>query len=155
MQYHIIKSLAAIVLGPLLHLPAVAQTTVVATGGTVENSRYSISYSVGQIAAGVDKTETLRLNEGVQQPLTVEDVSINETDSPTPIAVYPNPTTMSVTLRREGDANSAKVRIYCLDGRLLHTTQWDGTSLSIDLNAFAAGVYMLQVDNKTYKITRQ
>ena len=59
MQYHIIKSLAAIVLGPLLHLPAVAQTTVVATGGTVENSRYSISYSVGQIAAGVDKTETL------------------------------------------------------------------------------------------------
>lgn len=155
MKHHIIKSLAALVLGPLLHLPAVAQTTVAATGGTVENSRYSISYSVGQVAVGSDITETLRLNEGVQQPLTVEDVSINKTDNPTPIAIYPNPTTMSVTLRREGDANSAEVRIYCLDGRLLHTTQWDGTSLSIDLNAFAAGVYMLQVDNKTYKITKQ
>lgn len=155
MQHHIIKSLAVIALGLLLHLPAVAQTTVVATGGTVENSRYSISYSVGQVTVGSDITETLRLNEGVQQPLTVEDVSINETDSPTPIAVYPNPTTMSVTLRREGDANSAEVRIYSLDGRLLHTTQWDGTSLSIDLNSFAAGVYMLHVNNKTYKITKQ
>jgi hypothetical protein len=62
---------------------------------------------------------------------------------------------MSVTLRREDDANSAEVRIYSLDGRLLHTTQWDGLSLSIDLNAFAAGVYMLHVNNKTYKITKQ
>ena len=155
MQRHIIKSLAAIVLGSLLHLPAVAQTTVAATGGTVENSRYSISYSVGQVTVGSDITETLRLNEGVQQPLTVEDVSINITDNPTHIAIYPNPTTMSVTLRREGDANSAEVRIYSLDGRLLHTTQWDGTSLSIDLNSFAAGVYMLHVNNKTYKITKQ
>jgi hypothetical protein len=88
---------------------------VVATGGTVENSRYSISYSVGQVTVGSDITETLRLNEGVQQPLTVEDVSINITDNPTHIAIYPNPTTMSVTLRREGDANSAEVRIYSLD----------------------------------------
>ena len=155
MKHHIIKSLAAIVLGPLLHLPAVAQTTVAATGGTVENSRYSISYSVGQVTVGSDITETLRLNEGVQQPLTVEDVSINITDNPTHIAIYPNPTTMSVTLRREGDANSAEVRIYSLDGRLLYTTQWDGLSLSIDLNSFAAGVYMLHVNNKTYKITKQ
>ena len=155
MQHHIIKSLAAIVLGPLLHLSAVAQTTVVATGGSVENSRYSTSYSVGQIATGGDGTERLRLNEGVQQPLTVEDVSINITDNPTHIAIYPNPTTMSVTLRREGDANSAEVRIYSLDGRLLYTTQWDGLSLSINLNSFAAGVYMLHLNNKTYKITKQ
>lgn len=155
MQHNIIKFLSVIALGSLLHLPAVAQTTVVATGGTVENSRYSISYSVGQVAVGSDITETLRLNEGVQQPLTVKDVSINKTDNPTHIAIYPNPMTMSVTLRREGDANSAEVRIYSLDGRLLHTTQWDGLSLSIDLNAFAAGVYMLHVNNKTYKITKQ
>ena len=155
MKQHIIKSLAAIVLGPLLHLSVVAQTTVVATGGTVENSRYSISYSVGQVTVGSDITETLRLNEGVQQPLTVEDVSINKTDNPTHIAIYPNPTTMSVTLRREGDANSTEVRIYSLDGRLLHTTQWDSLSLSINLNSFAAGVYMLHVNNKTYKITKQ
>ena len=154
MQHHIIKSLTVIALGAI-PLAVGAQTAVVSTGGTAVNAQRSISYSVGQIATGGDGTERLRLNEGVQQPLTVEDVSINETDSPTPIAVYPNPTTMSVTLRREGDANSTEVRIYSLDGRLLYTTQWDGISLSIDLNAFAAGVYMLQVDNKTYKIIKQ
>ena len=154
MQHHIIKSLTVIALGAI-PLAVGAQTAVVSTGGTAVNAQRSISYSVGQIATGGDGTERLRLNEGVQQPLTVEDVSINETDSPTPIVVYPNPTTMSVTLRREGDANSTEVRIYSLDGRLLYTTQWDGISLSIDLNAFAAGVYMLQVDNKTYKIIKQ
>ena len=154
MRHHIIKSLTVIALGAI-PLAVGAQTAVVSTGGTAVNAQRSISYSVGQIATGGDGTERLRLNEGVQQPLTVEDVSINETDSPTPIVVYPNPTTMSVTLRREGDANSTKVRIYSLDGRLLYTTQWDGTSLSIDLNSFAAGVYMLHVNNKTYKINKQ
>ena len=154
MQHHIIKSLTVIALGAI-PLAVGAQTAVVSTGGTAVNAQHSISYSVGQIATGGDGTERLRLNEGVQQPLTVEDVSINETDSPTPIVVYPNPTTMSVTLRREGDANSTEVRIYSLDGRLLYTTQWDGISLSIDRDAFAAGVYMLQVDNKTYKIIKQ
>ena len=154
MKHHIIKSLAALALGAI-PLAVGAQTAVVSTGGTAVNAQHSISYSVGQIATGGDGTERLRLNEGVQQPLTVEDVSINETDSPTPIVVYPNPTTMSVTLRREGCSSPAVVRLHSLDGQLLHTTQWDGAMLSIDLGAFAAGVYMLQVDNKTYKITKQ
>ena len=139
----------------LLPLAAGAQNAVVATGGRAESPQHSISYSVGQIAVGSNSTAAYSLNEGAQQPLTVEDVSIGEVDTPDAIAVYPNPTAMSITLRSKGDASPAEVRLYSLDGRQLRAEQWDGSTLSLDLNAYAAGVYMLQVNNKTYKITKQ
>ena len=139
----------------LLPMAARGQTTVVTTGGTAESATHQASYSVGQIAVGSDHTATFRLNEGVQQPITVEDVSIDCADNLTPLVIYPNPTTMSVTLQREGETSPAHVWLYSLEGRLLRTEQWDGTTLTLDLNAYAAGVYMLQVNNKTYKITKQ
>ena len=62
---------------------------------------------------------------------------------------------MGITLRREVTASPASVRLYSTEGRLLRNEQWHGATLTLDLNAMAAGVYMLQVDNKTYKITKQ
>lgn len=139
----------------VLPLVARGQTAVVSAGGSAESGTHHVSYSVGQIAVGSNHTASFRLNEGVQQPLTVEDVSIGCTDSPTQVIIYPNPTTMSVSLKREGDVEPSNVRLYSIDGRLLLTEQWDEATLTLDLKAYADGVYMLQVDNKTYKITKR
>ena len=59
-----------------------------------------------------------------------------------------------VNLRRD-EAAGTVVRLYSLEGRLLRSEQWDGTTLRLDLSALAAGVYMLQADGRTFKITKQ
>ena len=158
MKQKITKVVAAatLVAALLLPLAAGAQTTVVATGGSVAGERHSLSYSVGQVAVMGSATSAYTLREGVQQPLSVEDVSVGEAEAPDGLTVYPNPTSMFITIRLKGDAKPAEVRLYSLDGRLLHSGQWDGTpEMHLDLSAYAAGVYMLQVNNKTYKITKQ
>lgn len=141
----------------LLPLATRGQTAVVTTGGTAESATHHISYSIGQIAVGSDHTVTFQLNEGVVQPFTIEEVGIAEwKDESVKLKVFPNPTTMSVTLRREDNTSPVEVRLYTLDGRLLHTEQWDGPTLTLDLNAYAAGVYMLQLNNnRTLKIAKQ
>lgn len=136
-------------------LGAAGQTAVVSAGGTAADASHTLSYSVGQVAVQAATTTDGRLTEGVLQPIAVKDVSIEGAEDPWRVVVFPNPTTMGITLRREVTASPASVRLYSLEGRLLHFEQWHGASLTLDLNAMAAGVYMLQVDNRTYKITKQ
>lgn len=139
----------------LLPLMSGAQNAVVTTGGSAENATHRISYSMGQIAVGSNLSATHQLNEGMQQPLVVETVDIAGSTLENALTVYPNPTTMSVTLKRDGDITPAEVRLYTLDGRLLRSERWDEAMLSINLNEYATGVYLLQVNQKTYKITKQ
>lgn len=138
----------------LCPVAAGAQIAVVASGGSAESATHKIGFSVGQIAVGSASTVDYRLNEGMQQPLTVEDVSINSADNLMQVIVSPNPTTMSVTLQREGETSPSEVCLFSIDGRMLYTEQWDGATLVMDLKSYSAGVYILQVGNKTYKITK-
>lgn len=135
----------------VLALAAQAQTAVTAAGGTAGSATHAFTYSVGQVATAA--TADGQLREGVVQPLTVEPVGIANADTTT-LMVYPNPTMDGVNLRRD-EAAGTVVRLYSLEGRLLRSEQWDGTTLRLDLSALAAGVYMLQADGRTFKITKQ
>lgn len=130
------------------------QTAVAATGGSARGGGYALSYSVGQVAAAA--TPDGRLREGVVQPLIVEEVGIaRQSDAPCTLSVFPNPAVSGLTLSREGAGEvPSEVRLYSLDGRLMASTTWSGPSLTLDLGAFAAGMYMLQIDDKTFKITK-
>ena len=132
----------------VLALAAQAQAVVTAAGGTAGSATHAFTYSVGQAA-----TADGQLREGVVQPLTVEPVGIANADATT-LTVYPNPTMDGVNLRRD-EAAGTVVRLYSLEGRLLRSEQWDGTALRLDLSALAAGVYMLQADGRTFKITKK
>lgn len=137
----------------LLPLAAGAQTAVPAAGGTAEGGGYALTYSVGQVATAADG----QLREGVVQPLSVEEVGIpRAADLACTLTVFPNPATEGITLSRDGaETAPAEVRLYSLDGRLLRSEQWQGPSLALDLRALAAGVYMLQTQGRTFKITKQ
>ena len=139
----------------LLPLAAGAQSAVTATGGTVTDGTHTLTYSVGQVASGQTASATHTLHEGVVQPITVEEVGIPEPGLQPAVSLFPNPTAMAVTLRRDGGQQPATVRLYDQSGRLLHSEQWTAGDLHLDLSALAAGVYMLQVDNRTFKITKQ
>ncbi|MBR1549743.1 MAG: T9SS type A sorting domain-containing protein [Bacteroidales bacterium] len=144
-----------LLLGAMLPLGAAAQTAVTSTGGTAEGGGYALTYSVGQVATAATADGWLR--EGVVQPITIEEVGLPwSADVSSAVTVYPNPTMDGVVVRADaGGTPALQVRLYTLSGQLLGTMQSSGKEdVRIDLGVYAAGVYMLQVNNKTYKITK-
>lgn len=58
--------------------------------------------------------------------------------------VYPQPANDIITIRREADTNET-VRITDGAGRLVHEGRTDGAFTTLDVNAFAPGLYVLHV----------
>lgn len=148
------KHLLAIMLCSAVVLSVQAQSAVTITGGMAADGVHTMTYSVGQTA--VTATPDGGLREGVVQPYIIEKVSVPENlCESSDLTVYPNPTLDGVTLRSQDAGRRAEVRLFALDGRLLRTEEWTGESLRLDLSALPTGVYMLKVNNITYKITKQ
>jgi len=58
--------------------------------------------------------------------------------------VYPQPANDIITVRREADTNEP-LRITDSAGRLVHEGRTHGSITTLDVNAFAPGLYVLQV----------
>jgi hypothetical protein len=66
------------------------------------------------------------------------------------VTAYPNPTTGKVFIKNETGKNR-EVVVFSLDGKQLLRTNEN----SVDLSAFANGVYLLNVDGKVIKVTKK
>ena len=136
-----------------------AQTSVSASGGAASGGGHEYSYSVGQVAT-LNASSGSTLHEGVVQPLavTVERIT-SATVIEMSVEVFPNPTTATVTLRRNDGAEPLTVELYAQDGRLAERLLWDDTATRLDLDSQPSGIYIMKVSNEskqsqTYKITK-
>ena len=91
-------------------------------------------------------------------PLTTSIVS----NSFSSVSVYPNPATSTVTIDFQDSRIKnidAKIKIYSLLGELLYQSAISNAQSTVDLSAFAKGVYILNISNnggsKNYKIVKQ
>ncbi|GHT23856.1 hypothetical protein AGMMS4957_15990 [Bacteroidia bacterium] len=64
------------------------------------------------------------------------------------LQIYPNPTSDVVYIK---NANGAEVKVYNLNGRLLHHTR----ESRVDLSGAPAGIYLLQVGTQTVKVIKK
>lgn len=148
-----------------------AQQTLVTTpqaitivGGDCSNASGSISASGGEVAVHTSVARaitvvniTASFSEGVQQPFTLRDKSLDIESPVCNLSVYPNPTTDAVNL--EGDTSPLHYALYTLSGQQLQEGSFDGGTIRIGLENYAAGCYILRVisnDKKqtsVYKIT--
>jgi hypothetical protein len=102
----------------------------------------SVTVSMGGFPVPI----TITLNvafEGVNNsPLT----GIPQIQGGAALGVYPNPTTGKVYLQTAGS-----IKVYSLQGALLHETSGTET----DLSAYPQGVYILQAGSQTVKVVKE
>jgi len=142
----------------LLSSLIMAQTAVTATGGTAAGAVGSFSYSVGQPATLNTSNDSKSAHEGVMQPATYRVESISEAQD-IAVSIFPNPTSDGVTLQRDYTDKPLTVELYSADGQRLETSDWETSTMRLDMSRYAAGSYILKVntDNRisTYKITKR
>ena len=142
----------------LLSSLVMAQTAVTTTGGTAAGAVGSFSYSVGQPATLNTSNDSKSAHEGVMQPATYRVESISEAQD-IAVSIFPNPTSDGVTLQRDYTDKPLTVELYSADGQRLETSDWETSTMRLDMSRYAAGSYILKVntDNRisTYKITKR
>ena len=146
-------------------LTASAQSGLVTTGGDIQGSNGSISYTVGQVAVQSIEASAASLTEGVQQPYEIQTVGVDIYPAITlDAAVYPNPTSDRLVLSVENsvetyDRTSLQAVLYNTNGQRVQTVGVTGAQTAINMSALSSGTYFLRVTDgqqtlKTFKVVK-
>lgn len=135
----------SILIFPLLCSYSFGQQSVNSSGGDVQSSQGSVSFSVGQVTTDYIESGS-SINEGVQQPYEFFNVlSINHPEGVASLEIFPNPTKGIIYLKSE-DAVDANIEIFDESGRLVFNEQQKNIQQSqVDLTSFSRGVYTIKV----------
>lgn len=131
------------------------QQSVNTTGGDIQSSQGSVSYSIGQVATNYIENGSNR-NEGVQQPYEFFQVlSVESFNQKSSIEIFPNPTEGIFYLKSE-ELLDAAIEILDASGRLVWSTQLKNVQTSqIDLSSFANGVYSIKItETNSYQVIK-
>lgn len=139
-----------------------AQNAVLSSGGDAAASQGTVSYSIGQVAYTSQSSQTGVVNAGVQQPDKVIMVGNEEPLPGMMIGLYPNPTKDNLILELSGEdlaPGQLSFSFYDLYGKLLLQERISGNSVTVPLDAFAHGMYLLKVSHnndviKTFKVIK-
>lgn len=138
------------------------QKSVVATGGSATSlTGTKISYSVGQVAMGTAQTTNFSVNEGVQQPIAVSELSIEEAMRlAVELNVYPNPSSNTLNIARTDDVTSKlDYQLIASDGVVVLSGVLEGQTTAVSLQSLPAAVYLLRVTDgkqqRAYRIIKK
>lgn len=141
---------------------AFCQKSVVATGGSATSlAGTKISYSVGQVAMGTAQTTNFSVNEGVQQPIAVSELSIEEAMRlAVELNVYPNPSSNTLNIARTDDVTSKlDYQLITSDGVVVLSGVLEGQTTAVSLQSLPAAVYLLRVTDgkqqRAYRIIKK
>lgn len=124
-----------------------------ATLGLSENQIKVYSGSYQMIAKWDNSTLLLLQNNEVSLMKTVdENVGITNSVSPSPISLFPNPTSGEITLDLTEQIDASKLSVIGIDGKEVYTQRVNSQKVQIDLGSLPMGNYLVQVkdaDNHT------
>ena len=141
---------------------AFCQKSVVATGGSATGmSGDRISYSVGQISIGTAKSTNFKVFEGVQQPIQISEMSIDEAlRLNIELKLYPNPTNDAVCIYRS-DENESRLTytIFSTEGAEIMNGVLEDVSTTVSLQNLPAATYIFRITNgkqqRAYRIIKK
>ena len=141
---------------------AFCQKSVVATGGSATGmSGKRISYSVGQISIGTAQSSNFKVFEGVQQPILISEMSLEEAlRLAVELNVYPNPSSSTLNIARTDDAVSKlDYQLITTDGAVVMEGVLNGQTTAVSLQNLPAAVYLLRVTDgkqqRAYRIIKK
>ena len=141
---------------------AFAQSAVTASGGEASGNSGNLSYSIGQTFCSANSGTSGLINEGVQHPYEIYDVTdvqsaILEEIS---LSAFPNPTSNYLTLRIENDdIEGFDCTMYDISGKEILQKRITSSETSLDMNSLPSATYFVRVTKqnrevKTFKIVK-
>jgi hypothetical protein len=126
------------------------QQSVTSSGGDIQSSQGSVSYSIGQVGTNWISNGG-NMNEGVQQPYEFFQVlSIDKPKLLLSLEVFPNPTSGIIYLKSK-DAVNATIEVIDETGRLVWKNEWKNIlQETIDLTAYSRGVYTIKIAENSF-----
>lgn len=133
-----------------------AQQLISTSGGFLQNSQQSISYSIGEPVIDCYSVGSIMLTHGIQQPnrsvITFSTPVLEESN----IRVYPNPTYTGRCILDVARLSFSNVFYKLLDssGMLVQTRKISNTTTALSLEALAPSVYFLQIIDPQNRIIK-
>jgi len=138
-----------------------AQSNTVASAGVATGVGGTASYSFGQIDYIATTGNTESITQGVQQPYEIFVVpEVKKKIIILGAAIYPNPTTNSVTLAiTNAAAPELNYLLFDEQGRLIRQQKITAIITSIDMENLNSGIYFIKMlsngeEVKTFKIIK-
>lgn len=140
-----------------------AQETMLSSGVNAYGTGGSASCSVGQVVFVSNNGTNGFVSQGVQQPFEISMLTgIEQTNGITlQYSVYPNPTSHIIKLKIENfPVQNGAYLLYDINGVLIETKTLEGNEVSIFMNKFVSGTYILKVTKgnselKVFKIIKK
>lgn len=141
---------------------AFAQSAVTASGGEASGNSGNLSYSIGQTFCSANAGAIEQINEGVQQPYEIYDVTYVQSAISEEIllSAFPNPTSDYLTLRIESDdIEGFDFAMYDISGKEILQKRVTSSETSLDMNSLPTATYFVRVTKqnrevKTFKIVK-
>ena len=127
-----------------------AQSVTASAGDQNKSTKIDLNWTLGEIIVESTSKDELVLTQGFQQP-KIEVISLQEEDVPVNACmVYPNPTNGEFNVQVPSSFNEdLNYVVTDLSGRIILEGKADlkteNNTAKINLNAYAAGVYMLKL----------
>jgi capsule polysaccharide export protein KpsE/RkpR len=140
-----------------------AQEAVLASGGEIDDSGGSVSYSVGQLTVASYTSANGSVNPGVQQPFEVTVISGIENKNihlNVNVLAYPNPAIDFLIIRVESQAEQLSASLFDISGTLLRSTTVENNQAIVDVQGLAKATYLLRISGsrghiKTFQIIKK
>lgn len=130
-----------------------------ATGKTINNSNFGISFSVGEPIVGLMIHDVAQLSNGYYPAMQLQMLTVEDAEIDLQFRVYPNPTSQFLYVSHP-EVSAFEVQISDLNGKQLYL----GTMIKeqpIDVSAYLTGMFFITIQNKdsnkknTYKFIKK
>lgn len=138
-----------------------SQNTVVVAGGDAIGTNGKVSYSVGQIVYTYANGTNGSVNQGIQQPLEISTLGVDNFPSITlEMSVFPNPTINNVTLKISDLATeNLSYQLSDVTGKQISNQKITKSEIQVNMENLTSAIYFLNVSNqnktiKTFRIVK-
>ena len=138
-----------------------SQEITTTTGGIASGTGGTATFTVGQVVYTPSKGVTGSMDEVMQQPYEISDLSANKLPAiQLYMAVYPNPVTDALILEVENTEISTSFILYDASGKSLQSHVVADKKTAIDMRNYFKGFYFLKVyrnnsEIKSFKIIKK
>lgn len=140
-----------------------AQEAINAAGSDAKGSSGTVSYSIGQLVYSPSGSNTGSVAQGVQHVFEIQLITSvkPEEKNNLQLEVYPNPANQFIYLNKgDQSATELSLKLYDLEGRLVHQQKIIESSTHISLLDLSSGFYLLKILYKnqmvkTFKIIKK